>query len=208
MANLTENSQIKSFAQLRGHTRIWKNDELVFDEDNAIIGGVQNSGLTAPTGLKAYLARSLDETIDRALNSRFATSNVSNLNYNLISANDRPTIDAAFSALDGIFVGNFSSIGTLTTSQTAYAMVTTALTETNSYGRKWRGVLTATTAISASHAVIGHSMKQDTRFDAIQTNGQYVLYNIFATPFAEQTFQTITLASGDSLTIDWEIYIA
>lgn len=206
MANLTENSQIKSFAQLRGHTRIWKNDELVFDQDNAIIGGVQNSGVTAPTGLKAYLARSLDESIDRAVNNLFDTSNVSNVNYNLLVLD--PQIDAAFIGFDGIFVGNFSSIGTLTPSQTAYAMVTTTQTETNSYGRKWRGVLTATTAISASHAVIGHAMKADTRFATIQTNGLYVLYNIFATPFAEQTFQTITLASGDSLTIDWEIYIA
>jgi hypothetical protein len=170
MANLTENSQIKSFAQLRGHTRIWKNDELVFDEDNAIVGG---TGTSAPTGLKAYLAQSLNATVDRAINDLMGTGD-SDL-----------TSSATMESKDGILVmaeaGDYGN-GT----NPVYSTNTTTLTATQTYGRKWRGVI--------GYAVIGH--------DSRSPEGD------FNTPFANQTFQTITLASGDSLTIDWEIYIA
>lgn len=172
------NSELKEYFQLRGHTRIWKNDELVFDKDNAIIAG---SGTTSPTGLKAYLAQSLGANIDRGLDDLMGTGE-----SDLVSS-------AAMETKDGILVmANSGDYGNAT--NPVHSMVTTSITATNTFGRKWRGVLTATAAREFGYAVLGHNARSP--------EGD------FTTGFANQTFTTITLANGDSLTIEWEIYIA
>jgi hypothetical protein len=176
MANISNISD--SIGQLRGHTRIWKNDELIFDHDNAIIAG---TGTTSPTGLKAYLAQALGATVDRAINDLMATGD-----SNLVSATAMETKDGILVMAEAADYGNATA--------PVYSMVTTSITATNTFGRKWRGVLTAAAAREFGYAVLGHS--------AQSPEGNFV------TGFAEQTFSTITLATSDSLTIEWEIYIA
>ena len=173
-----ETPQINDGFALRGHTRIFKNDELVFEKDNAIIAG---TGTTSPTGLKAYLAQALNATIDKSINDLMGTGD-----SDLVSAT---TVETK----DGILVmAEFNDYGNATTP--VYSMVTTAITATQTFGRKWRGVLTAAGAREFGYAVLGHNARSP--------EGD------FETGFAEQTFTTITLATSDVLTIEWEVYLA
>lgn len=170
--------QLKEGFTLRGHTRIWKNDELVFDKDNAIIAG---TGTTSPTGLKAYLAQALGATVDRALNDLMGTGD-----SNLVSSTAMETKDGILVMAESGDYGNSTA--------PVYSMVTTSITATQTFGRKWRGVLTAAGAREFGHAVLGWA--------AQSPEGS------FQTGFAEQSFTTITLATSDTLTIEWEVYIA
>jgi hypothetical protein len=184
-----------------GRTKIYKNDVLVHNElkevyadgasPNAIVGG---SGTTSPTGLKAYFAESMSTAVDRALNNLFDTSNVSAANYNLV---EESTVNVAVAAKDGIVIGASNSTG----DGPAYAAVTTVLTAANTYGRKWRGVFTATGAVQVAFAVIGWNLKGN-------TTGITNTVELLTTPYATQQFQTQTLATNDTLTIEWEIFIA
>jgi hypothetical protein len=189
-------SEINETFQLRGHTRIWKNDELVFDKDNAIVPGGA-SDTTSPTGLKAYLAESMSSAIDRAINSFFNTSDTgtppTNSNYDI---SENGAVDAAFHTKDGIIICAIDAPVT-----DAFAMATTSATKTQSFGRKWKGTFTATGARQFSKAALGHSLKTD-------TTGLSGLEDLFVTAYAQQTFTTVTLATGDTLTIEWEVYIA
>ena len=170
--------QLKEGFTLRGHTRIWKNDELVFDKDNAIIAG---TGTSSPTGLKAYLAQALGATVDAAINDLMGTGD-SDL-----------TASTAMETKDGILVmAESGDYGNATAP--VRSMVTTSITATQTFGRKWRGVLTAAAAREFGYAVLG--------FNARSPEGD------FTTGFAEQTFTTVTLATSDTLTIEWEVYIA
>jgi hypothetical protein len=182
-------SQINETFQLRGHTRIWKNDELIFDKDNAIISG--GTAITAtPTGLKDYLAQCLyggtvvntpAAPVDRAINDLMGTGD-SDL-----------TSSTAMETKDGILVmAESGDYGNATAA--VRSMVTTNIAKTQPYGRKWRGVLTAAGAREFGHAVLGHNARSP--------EGD------FTTGFAEQSFTTITLATADTLTIEWEVYIA
>jgi hypothetical protein len=170
-------SEIKEGFTLRGHTRIFKNDELVFDKDNAIISG---SGTTSPTGLKAYLAQSLNAVVDCAINDLMGTGD-----SDVVSS-------ATMRTKDGILVMSESNDYGNNTAPVR-SMVTTTMTATQAFGRKWKGVLTAAGAREFSYAVLG--------FNAVSTGN-------FTTGFAEQPFTTITLATNDTLTIEWEVYIA
>ncbi len=198
-------SQINETFQLRGHTRIWKNDELVFDKDNAIVNG-GTSLTTTPDGLKAYLAQCLygGASIvnppsspvaiqDRAINTFFETSNDGGVNYQI---DNDSTINAGFVSKDGIIIGAVDG-----PSSDVFVMVTTAITKTQSYGRKWKGTFTATGARQFSAAALGHGLVTD---GTVPSN----LSDFFGTPYAQQSFTTITLASSDTLTIEWEVYIA
>lgn len=193
-------TQINETFQLRGHTKIWKNDELLFDKDNAIIPG--GTAIANRDGLKAYLAQTLyGGTVvntpaapeDCAVNDLFTTSDSSGANYDL-SANG--SIAAAFDNKDGIIVGAIDA-----PLADCFAMVTTNVAKTQSYGRKWKGVFTATGARQLGLACIGHGLITDSS----SVSG---IDEMFDTPYANQTFTTIVLASGDTLTIEWEIYIA
>jgi hypothetical protein len=210
-------TQLNETFQLRGHTRIWKNDELVFDKHNAIVSG--NGGVGTPNGLKEYLADvmtyggvvgaptpGLVAVMDRAIDDRFAASNDGGVNYNVLEKNPPA---AAFSAKDGIIISTFDTANAGYGTNTAYAMITTELTPTQTFGKKWRGSFTATGAVTAANAVIGHSLKADTRFATLANMGGNVLLEyLFTTAYAKQAFTGITLATSDSLTIEWEIYIA
>jgi hypothetical protein len=215
-------TEINETFQLRGHTRIWKNDELIFDKHNAIVSG--NGGVGTPNGLKEYLADVMAiggvvggtgtvAVMDRAIDDRFAHSNtlagaasLSGTNYNLLALN--PPV-AGFVAKDGIIISTFDTVNASYGTNTAFAMITTVLTNTQTFGKKWRGVFTATGAVSASNAVLGHSLKSDTRFDTLDDIGGNVqLEKLFITAYAKQAFQGVTLAAADTLTIEWEVYIA
>jgi len=172
-------SDIKETFQLRGHTRIWKNDELIFDKHNAIIPG---TGTTSPTGLKAYLAQALGAPVDRAINDLMGTGD-----------SDLTSSGNPMATKDGILVmGNSGDYGNATTP--VRSMLTTSITPTQTFGRKWRGVLTAAGPREFGYAVLGHSARSP--------EGD------FTTAFANQSFTTITLATSDTLTIEWEVYIA
>jgi hypothetical protein len=198
------NSQLKETFELRGHTKIWKNDELVFDKHNAIVSG--DGGVGTPNGLKEYLADVMNASLNRAIDDRFAASNDGGVNYNVLEKNPPA---AGFSTKDGIIISTFDTVNASYGTNTAFAMITTELTATQTFGKKWRGVFTATGAVSASNAVIGHSLKADTRFATLDNiQGNVLLEYLFTTAYAKQSFTGITLASSDTLTIEWEIYIA
>jgi hypothetical protein len=182
-----------------GKTTIRVNDEVVFDKSNLIVGG---SGTTTPTGLKAYLAQSLNANIDRGLNDLFTVSDISSANYNIYN---QATVNASFAAKDGILIAAGESSSSF--AQGIYAMITTSQTAANTYGRKWRGTFTATGARSIRTAALGNAVKGNTTGDVLASESWDGDDGYFATTFAKQTFQTITLSSGDVLTIDWEIYI-
>lgn len=183
-----------------GKTTIRVNDEVVFDKSNLIVGG---EGTTTPTGLKAYLAQSLNATVDNAIKATFAVTDVSSENYNIYN---QGTVNAAFAAKDGILISAGESSSSFF--QGIYAMKTDLVTAANTYGRKWRGTFTATGARSIRTAALGNGVKGNTSLNPIKANEEWDGPNgYFVTTFAKQTFQNISLASGDVLTIDWEIYI-
>jgi hypothetical protein len=198
-------SQINETFQLRGHTRIWKNDELIFDKDNAIVpgeGAILSAG--APTGLKAYLAQCMypgtvvntaSALVDAAIDDEFTTSDVTAANYDLAT---NAAIDALFDNKDGIIIA-----ATDAPLVDCFAMVTTNVAKTQTYGRKWKGVFTATGARAFSIACIGHGLISDSNSGPVSG-----ITEMFDTPYANQSFTTVTLASADTLTIEWEVYIA
>lgn len=183
-----------------GKTTIRVNDEVVFDKNNLIVGG---EGTATPTGLKAYLAQSLNATVDRGLTELFTVSNVGGVNYNIY---DQATINVDFINHDGILIAAGEASSSF--AQGIYAMIMSTPAAANTYGRKWRGTFTATGARSIRTAALGNGLKGDTSLTVIKENEEWDGTNgYFATTFAKQTFQNISLASGDVLTIDWEIYI-
>jgi hypothetical protein len=168
-----------------GRTKVFKNGELVHNElkpafedgsnQNAIFGG---TGTTSPTGLKAYFAQSMSATIDRSLSSLFENGDID--------------ISSGLSGLTGT-AGIAVSSDAESFSADGRSMVTTTLTAANTYGRKWRGVLTADGPRQFAAARIGNG---------VQAGGDYT------TLYATQQFPTQTLATNDTLTIEWEIFIA
>ena len=178
--NLVHQDVFLEPGKVYGHTKIMINDDVILDKTNAIVGG---SGTSSPTGLKAYFAESMSTPVDRALNDLFGTGDV---NIVGVASGTPLTEDGIAVAADlGDFGNNTAPVRT---------METTVLTPaSNTYGRKWRGVLTAGQARQFGAAKIGHS--------AVNTGD-------FTTGYATQQFQTQTLASGDTLTIEWEIFIA
>jgi hypothetical protein len=198
------NSEMKENFQLRGHTRIWKNDELVFDKDNAIVNG--STLISSRNGLKAYLAQTMfggtvvgtpGTVEDCAIDNLFDTSDTgtppSNSNY-MLSGNG--AIAAAFDDHDGIIIAAIDA-----PLEDCFAMITTNVAKTQNYGRKWKGVFTATGARQFSLACIGHGLITN----STELTG---ITEMFDTPYANQTFTTVVLATNDVLTIEWEIYIA
>jgi hypothetical protein len=170
-----------------GRTKIYKNDVLVHNDlkaldadgftPNAIVGG---SGTTSPTGLKAYFAESMSSAVDRALNDLFDDDEI------------EPTGSGTTQTdKDGIIVAG--ALGVFGGAQGAFTTVTTSIAAANTYGRKWRGVISPGTARQFGAAKLGYSL----------TNA-----GDFVTSYATQQFPTQTLAANDTLTIEWEVFIA
>jgi hypothetical protein len=173
---------------LYGHTKIYRNDELVVDKRNAIFGG---SGTTSPTGLKAYLAQVLSANVDRALaNAKLFTTGDVNI---LTGANPQLTNHGIMVMADANDYGNNTAPVLTMLTYGPSSSAPNAQVAANTYGRKFKGVLTATAPRQIGYAVLGHDAK---------------VIGDFGTLFATQSFQTITLAVGDTLTIEWEVYIA
>ena len=188
-----------------GRTKVFKNGELVHNElkpmfadgsnQNAIVGGSAQNAATVPTtppnGLKAYFAQSMSRNVNAGLTSLFSTPFVISADGGAVPAGEQNKSGIAiFGSSDSTQVGGGST------------MITTNIAASNTYGRKWRGELTATTASQFSFAVIGYDIGNT--FDG--GGGNWV--GNFVTPFATQQFPTQTLATNDTLTIEWEIFIA
>lgn len=165
-----------------GYTKIFKNDALVWEGRNAI-----------NPALRAYLADSI---------SNSTRDNAGVQGANLFGVGDRG-LTATTSALQpkhGIIVA--PTIGTAKANY--YAMQTSEISgeASNTYGAKWRGTITAgengkniPAPITLAAAIIGNTLSSSTSVP------------FFTVPYAIQSFQGVTLAQNDSLTIEWEIFI-
>lgn len=169
---------------LYGHTKIWKNDELILDKKNAITNT-----------LREYLKNRMDsaqdtEAVDGNNNStRFTTG-------------DLAGNDAGIQSRHGIIVGPGKVAFTPEDPNTYRSMVTTNIDDeaSNTNGRKWRGFLTA----GGPRTFRGASLV----FEWDWNSGNPLGVSSDTKRYAVQTFQQVTLAQNDTLTIEWEVFVA
>lgn len=156
---------------LKGRTKIYVNDVLVEDKTNTIL-----------VDLKSYLASCLNSAGGSHVGSGSLFSNA--------QSGSTPPL-----AGDGIAVAPPTGPGATSTIDFSdgLAMETTDITGqiTNEYAARWKGTMTANSAITLARALIGSDW--DTQD--------------FTTNFASQSFQSVTLAQDDTLTIEWEIAV-
>jgi hypothetical protein len=177
-----------------GRTKLYINGKLVHNETkpvdvdgfnpNAIIGG----DIDGITGLKAYFAECMTSNVNRALVT-------ADLNATRVQISPAGSNTGASSGKHGIIVANGPDDG----AGPVYTIGTIVQSPSNTYGRKWRGTITAPTPVQFSYAAIGHGIKAES---------ESVVTDNFLTTYATQTFPTQVLATDDQLTIDWEIFIA
>ena len=169
---------------LYGHTKIWKNDELIFDKSNQITDT-----------LRQYLKDRMDsdqatEAVDGNDNdTRFTTGDV---------VGD----DNSIQGRAGIMLNDRFTSGIPITSERFRAMDTTEINSeaSNTYGRKWRGFLVAGGPRTFAIA--------DLVFDWDWNNNDPFGSTADTKRYARQTFSRVTLAQNDTLTIEWEVYVA
>lgn len=168
---------MKNEFKLIGHTLIKVNDEVVLDRKNTI-----------NPDLREYLADSMIQDIDHSIGA----------NAGLFSTND--TAPSAITGEGGIVVGTLNpliqQVGKVILDN-PIQMVTTEIhgQAVNANGRRWKGELTASAARQFSQALIGEEWRLDNAVEDFLVN------------YASQSFQTIVLGQGDTLTIEWEIAI-
>lgn len=126
---------------------------------------------TIATNLKSYFQASMDSVVDYALNSLFS--------------DDEIGTGGAQDGNDGIAFEDSGAAAYLSTN-------TSAITATQTYGKRWKGVLNATTNHAVDNAHLGYN---------------YGGGSPFAQPYASQSFSTVNLVNGDVLEAEWEIYI-
>lgn len=190
---------------MHGHTKIYikrssGSEELIKDDHNLIIGGAaQNEiALTTVTGLKSYFAHSMSsDATNGAIDLLFLTDSASIGEWSSGTAST-----GAFAGRDGIVIAAIDA-----TVDQAYAMKTEQMKASNTYGRKWKGTFEATIPVSFTLAAIGNNLKTDltTASDGNPASG---LEDVFTIPYAKQQFTTQLLGAGDTLIVEWEIYIA
>jgi hypothetical protein len=186
-----------------GHTKIsvtraTGESEVIKDDHNLIIGGAaQNGTLATPTGLKSYFAHSMSS--DATLGALIAADlfEADSADQGEWSPGSNISTWRTAEGTDGIIL---SASGSLT--EGIFAMLTTEMTAANTYGRKWKGTFTADVPGQFSAAAIGSGIL------ATLGAGATITTDVFAVPYATQSFTTQVLGVGDTLTIEWEIYIA
>lgn len=167
--------------KLHGHTKIWHNGNLICDKKNAITNT-----------LRQYLKERMDsnkatEAIDEDL---FTTGD---LEGNTLNGKSGIVVTA----------GNVGLVAsTAFQPEEVRSMVTTDISNeaTNTNGRKWRGFLTAGGPRTFSNAAL--VLKWDW-----YSNEPFVPAADTIT-YATQSFSRVTLAQGDTLTIEWEVFVA
>lgn len=171
--------------KLHGHTKIWHNGNLIYDKKNAITNT-----------LRQYLKERMD--------SNKATEAIDD---DLFTTGDLEGDDNTLNDKSGIVVttGNVGfafSASTTFQPEEVRSMVTTDISNeaTNTNGRKWRGFLTAGGPRTFSNAAL--VLKWDWN-----SNKPFVPAADTIT-YATQSFSRVTLAQGDTLTIEWEVFVA
>jgi len=107
---------------------------------------------------------------------------------NLLSTGNVETTDGSIAGKDGITVAD-----TVLSPTFRKSMVTTAISPGNSNGRRWKGTITFTSALSVAVASLGHDLNSS-------TGG-------FNKPFANQTFTAEDVNTDDQMVIEWELFI-
>lgn len=155
---------MKDNFQLIGHTKIYKNGELVFEKKNAI-----------NNHLRTYLSNLIGD--HTATNKAVSGTNlISNANQNKAGTDD-DLIDK-----HGIMLA--SQVGGPRSVFLSMETITIHGEALNTYGKKWRGTVTVTSPTQFNYAVIGHNWKTATTdFPFFET--------VFATQtFTTQTLAT------------------
>jgi hypothetical protein len=189
---------------MHGHTKIYIQrasgaEELIKDDHNLIIGGAaQNGVLATVTGLKSYFAHSMSsDATTGAIDLLFATDSAADGEWSSATANT-----ATYAGRDGIVIA--ATDGPV---EQVFAMETEQMTAANTYGRKWKGTFEALVPNQFTLAVIGNNLKTNltTASGGDPASG---LQDVFTIPYAKQQFTTQLLGAGDTLIVEWEIYIA
>lgn len=166
---------------LYGHTKIWKNDELIFDKRNQITDT-----------LRQYLKDRMDS--DQATEAVDGDDDITRFEDGDIVGDDNSIQGrAGIIVTDTVVAGSADRFRTLATTQINSDA-------SNTYGRKWRGFLQAggPRTFNEANLVFNWDWDNNAPFGSTANTKRY----------ARQTFSRVTLAQSDTLTIEWEVYVA